>query len=650
MTHEQFEKLKDSGRLPSLCPAGAALHHMKRRGECVDAEVIEALAEDPALTELVLRLANTARPKDAAEVETIDEYVAREGALRVRSVGLGFAIVLCNRAGVCEQLDYDGFWSLALARATAAQILGAELAAADAIEAFLCGLLARTGGFVLGSVFPKEYAGLLRVCPAPSEVEMRRLERGLFGLDHHQATLALLDHYGLPARFLEAIAAADGTHRITSSDEPLEGLEGMLEVGDQLARILVEDLGVSRHCWYDLVSLRQRLQLDRDTFHLLGDRVAEEWGEWGDLLRVPTKPVPSFNEIALYEIGASADEEAALRSAMAEPVPAPEEEKLRILAVDDDPLTLRLLSRHLELGGYHVFTATNGREALLSALHNDPHVVVADWMMPEMDGIELCKALRRFDAGRRIFFILLTGREEEDKVVEAFEAGVDDFVSKPFRSKLFRARIRASERVIQLQRQVEVDKRLLRENLAEKSALSRKLQAAAFTDVLTELPNRRYLIKRLAEEWASTERAGEPLSVVMLDIDHFKRVNDAHGHDVGDTVLRATAGVLEASTRRGESACRLGGEEFLVICSGSGIEEALACGERIRAAVESNVIRDGSFSGNVTVSVGVAYRDEHVVDMDNLLRLADEAVYRAKSRGRNRVVAWTADPELREAG
>ena len=132
-------------------------------------------------------------------------------------------------------------------------------------------------------------------------------------------------------------------------------------------------------------------------------------------------------------------------------------------------------------------------------------------MMPEMDGIELCKALRRSVAGRRIFFMLLTGREEEEKVVEAFDSGVDDFVSKPFRSRLLLARVRASERVIELQRRVEEDKRRLREHLAERSALMRRLRAAAQTDVLTELPNRRYALRRLGEEWSSSSRKSSPL-------------------------------------------------------------------------------------------------------------------------------------------
>jgi len=634
MSHGPFEELKDSGRLAALSPAGSKLHHMKRRGECILEEVQGALQEDNGLGELVLDLAARTCASGQAAASDLGELLARHDVELVRSMGLGFAVALCNRAGVCEHLDYDRFWSTALARASASAELARELCAADPTQAFVAGLLADVGHLALASVYPKEYGGLLTLSPRPDRFELQQLERGLFGLDDHEATLGMLAHYGIPEELIEAVRAA----------QELEGRT--LEAGELLDRDLATCLWAAARISTALggqpepaAGLAGPLGLDSDGFHVIGDRIAQEWGEWGDRLRIPTQPVTSFARLVAEDGGLDSSGEA-----VSEVEHVVVEEKLRILAVDDDPMSLRLLTRYLERGGYEVQTACNGREALDAALYSDPHIVVADWVMPEMDGLELCKALRRYNAGRRIYFLLLTGREEEDRAVEAFEAGVNDFVSKPFRPKRLLARVRASERVIQLWRQHEEDKACLREALREKNALARRLRAAAFTDVLTELPNRRYAIRRLGEEWARSERSGTPLSVIMIDIDFFKEVNDVHGHDVGDTVLRDTARVLYENTRGSESACRLGGEEFLIICSGSDLEQAAQCGERVRVAIEENHVTDGGFADHVTISVGVAQRMLDTVDVDNLLRLADEAVYEAKHAGRNRVIRWE-DPQ-----
>ena len=203
-------------------------------------------------------------------------------------------------------------------------------------------------------------------------------------------------------------------------------------------------------------------------------------------------------------------------------------------------------------------------------------------MMPEMDGLQFCQALRRFGSGRNMYVLLLTGRGEEDRIVEAFDAGVDDYIVKPFKPKLLLARIRAGRRVVELQQQVEKDKKLQREQVAKLAVLNRKLRAAALTDPLTELPNRRYAMKRLDVEWANAERTGHPLSVLMVDIDRFKTINDTHGHDMGDLVLRETAKAMCRTLRRSDTCARIGGEEFVVISPNTDPEGARSLAERIR--------------------------------------------------------------------
>jgi diguanylate cyclase (GGDEF)-like protein len=275
---------------------------------------------------------------------------------------------------------------------------------------------------------------------------------------------------------------------------------------------------------------------------------------------------------------------------------------------------------------------------MAAALETNPQLVITDWMMPEMDGLQFCKALRRFTSGRSMYVLLLTGRGEEDRIVEAFDAGVDDYIVKPFKPKLLLARIRAGIRVVELQHQVELDKKLQREQLAKLAVLNRKLRAAALTDPLTELPNRRYAMKRLETEWASWGRTGQPLSVLMIDIDHFKLVNDTHGHDIGDLVLREASRAMGRTLRRSDTCARIGGEEFLVISPNTDREGARALAERIRHEVASTTMQSGAYEGSVTVSVGVSTlrADSDMAGVEGLLKLVDDAIYRAKKSGRNR--------------
>jgi diguanylate cyclase (GGDEF)-like protein len=232
---------------------------------------------------------------------------------------------------------------------------------------------------------------------------------------------------------------------------------------------------------------------------------------------------------------------------------------------------------------------------------------------------------------------MLTAREEEERVLDAFNAGADDYVTKPFNPRILLARVQAGRRLIELQQQVETDKIERLKQVGDMGLMTRKLRAAAHTDFLTELPNRRYAISRLEQEWAAAERLQRPLCVVLIDIDHFKRVNDDFGHDVGDQVLKSISDTLRARTRRGDAICRLGGEEFLVINVNSDLEGAWQCAERLRAAVEETPIVAGEFAGRITVSLGVARRQPGMKGPQSLLKAADAAVYEAKAAGRNTI-------------
>lgn len=318
---------------------------------------------------------------------------------------------------------------------------------------------------------------------------------------------------------------------------------------------------------------------------------------------------------------------------------------LPVLVVDDDPCTLMLMSAQLRKVGHTVYEAGSGVEALKILTAQGPPIIVTDWIMAGMDGLELCRAIRSHDGIRYAFVIVMTAQTEDDRIVEAFEAGADDYLTKPWKNKELLARLRGGQRIIRLQQ--DLDRRNLdmhRVN-AEMAIAQRKIEEAneklqlmATTDELTGLFNRREAMQRLRDLWAMYQRHGDPLSCVMLDIDHFKRFNDTHGHAVGDIVLKNLAKLLRSGARTADSVCRIGGEEFLILCPKTTEETAGICAERIRRDVEANTIDVDDQVLRMTISLGVAEAHAASNTPDALIKEADTALYVAKSSGRNRVV------------
>jgi diguanylate cyclase (GGDEF)-like protein len=307
------------------------------------------------------------------------------------------------------------------------------------------------------------------------------------------------------------------------------------------------------------------------------------------------------------------------------------------LVVDDDPTTVRLLQSLLTLEGHIVTTASGGNEALRLAIETMPQILLCDRSMPDMDGVSLVRTLRQFEAGRRVYVIMLTADDSEEQAVTGLDAGADDYLVKPFRPRLLMARLRAGMRVVSLQERVESDHQTMREQVSELGVLTRKLQHAAVTDQLTGMPNRRFAMERMREDWQRAAAARTPLSVMILDVDRFKRVNDTFGHAAGDLVLTSIAKVLQSLVTEPCAACRLGGEEFVVVMPGADLTRARAIAESLRAAIAATPVRGPGFECLVTVSIGIASANASIRGCEQLLGLADQGLYMAKNGGRNQV-------------
>jgi diguanylate cyclase (GGDEF)-like protein len=322
----------------------------------------------------------------------------------------------------------------------------------------------------------------------------------------------------------------------------------------------------------------------------------------------------------------------------------PDRHPPRIVLADDDADACALLARQLQSAGYDVIACKNGRDALEAIQQETSCIVVADWVMPEMDGLELCRtvrALAEMQALSLVYFILLTARSDRDQIVAGLEAGADDYLTKPYHKQELLARVRAGERIYDLQTELVQRQIELAKVNSEFARLNQKLEELASTDTLTGLANRRHLFDRFAEAWALSNRNDQPLGCVMIDIDKFKSINDTYGHAAGDAILRALTATCRACLRRYDVLGRIGGEEFCVACPDTPLEGVARLAERICSAVAQTEFQHDGIVIPVTVSLGVSSRGPEYNGVDDLVRAADAMLYRAKQNGRNQV--WVCD-------
>lgn len=314
--------------------------------------------------------------------------------------------------------------------------------------------------------------------------------------------------------------------------------------------------------------------------------------------------------------------------------PLPTSPAHRILLADDDRVGRRILERIFSARGYEVVVAADGAEAwdILQA-DGSPRLAVLDWSMPGLDGVDVCRRVRARTDLPYTYLLLLTSKDGAAELVEAMDAGADDFLSKPVRVDELVARVRAGQRVLDLQ-----------------TALldaQERLRVLATRDALTGEPNRATVLAALESELALALRDGSSVGVVLADIDRFKLVNDAHGHDAGDAVIRHTVARMRSALRPGDHLGRYGGEEILLVLPRCDERELRAAAERARLAVADAVVLHGGSAVSVTISLGAVWSGRRPgMTAGGLITEADRALYRAKNAGRNRVALGTVPPAL----
>ena len=296
----------------------------------------------------------------------------------------------------------------------------------------------------------------------------------------------------------------------------------------------------------------------------------------------------------------------------------------KVLVADDSPVYRKLVEHALAEDSCSVLFANSGHQAIEIFERERPDLIVTDWMMPDITGIELCQRIRADVHSSYTYVIILTSSAEKENVVKGLSAGADDYLTKPFDRNELLARIRVGQRLIDLHRQIEAKNRLLEE--------------LALTDPLTGLPNRRAIEDWSARQLSGAARHGFPMWVVLMDLDHFKNVNDTHGHEAGDTVLKKFSEVLRANTRLSDISGRIGGEEFLLVLTHADEKNVTVVVDRIRTQLAEERFEWNGTAIKVTASFGAAgFSGRKAPEFNQLVKQADAALYRAKDLGRNRI-------------
>jgi diguanylate cyclase (GGDEF)-like protein len=612
-----LEQLRLNGGLPSPKGVALAIMQISRRDDATLEEISRLVQTDPVTASRLLHMANAANIA-VRPIASVPDAIIRLGLAAVRQLAMGFSLVDQYRTGACKAFDYPRFWSHSLLMAVAVQELGKRVRLASPDELFACGLLARIGYLALATLYPEDYARFLQ---ESGEHTVDR-EREWLHVDHNELTSAILLDCGIP----NALAEPVFFHESPDASGFAEGsrphqLAHLFHQAKRLADLTMSPPEERNQHIAELMLLGGKLGLDADELFTLIDQIHACWHEWSTLLNVPDSAVPSFAEAIAApaeSTRSSADTTCVLWIATALP-------------------TRAMLAETLDaIPGQNVHSAEGGEEGLALALKLMPQIVIVDSRMPGMDGWAFCRALRGTSWGQSIYLIMLASMNSAAEISQATECRINDCVSPAQAPRLLPLRMIAAKQYVKLLNHWEQDRAQLKQFSAELAISNRKLQRYALIDQLTGLQNRRAGMESLTQAWSVSERSGEPVTMMMIDIDKFKEVNDSHGHAVGDKVLIEVAKTIRASARKEDAVCRMGGEEFLVICRNADLHSSLHAAERLRESVSALRVTSEQGKLGVTISIGIASKEAGMSDPGTLVNAADKALYGAKSKGRNR--------------
>lgn len=624
---QRFADLKAGGMLPSPKGVALAVLELTQKNDVSLQTLTHLVQTDPAMAGRILRYANAVHGGSLRHIASLSHAIVFLGLFRVRQIALGFSLIDNYRTGACAAFDYLGYWTASLATGIAAQQV-ADQAQCPPDESFTCGLLSGIGRLALATVFPAEYGGLLQ--QDLEALALREAETEQFGLDHAALSAELLEDWGLPEIFHQAVR-----HHELPAEAPfpagsrVQVLTAALHFAAKVGNLLTLDPAQRWERVPSLYHAAAQVGLEDHEVPPLVDRVVTQWQDWGRELRLPTRDFSDIKQLL------SMPPEPGAEDGLSTLVVLP----MRVALVARNPGLLRALAETLDTMGLAVELAADRDSALRLLARSQSDVLMVELPDSGEASVRTLRELRACEGGRQAYCIALIPPEAEANVAKLMLAGASDYLLINYTEAALMARLNAAQRVVALQSAVRAERESVIRSSGEWARSNRRLLQEAHTDPLTRLYNRRYGMDRFQQEWSFSVHSGTSLACLMLDVDYFKRINDVHGHEMGDLVLTQVARVVEKGCRKDDVVFRFGGEEFCVVSPNTGLADAVMLAERIVRAV-----RDADFGGKggtfpLTLSVGVAARLDADPDMDGLIARADKALYAAKESGRDRVTA-----------
>jgi len=628
----RFETLKAGGMMPSPQGVALAVLELTQKHDASIQTLTHLVQTDPAMSGRILRYANAVHGGSLRRIASLPHAIVFLGLFRVRQIALGFSLVDHYRSGACTAFDYLGYWTSSLATGITAQHVSTQ-AQCPPDESFTCGLLAGIGRLALATVFPQDYDSMLRLgLSAPA---LCQAESNSFGLDHAELSAELLQDWGLPEIFYQAVRYHEmPTAAPFSAGSRAQTLTAALHFAGKVGALLNLD---AAQRWEQVPSLYHaaaQIGLEDQQVPPLVENVVAQWQDWGRELHLPTH---DFSDVKLL-LGMPPDPTQDVNLSALVVLP------MRVALITRDAAHLRALAETLSGMGLVVELANDRDGALRLLREHRPDLMMVELPDCGEAAVKTLRELRVGEASRQIYCIAMIPAEAEAGVANLMLAGASDYLLLNYSEAALLARINSAQRVVSLQGAVRAERESVIRSSGDWARSNRRLLHEAHTDPLTKLHNRRYGLDRFAQEWSFSAHSGTSLSCLMLDIDHFKQVNDNFGHEVGDLVLSQIARAIERSCRKDDVVFRYGGEEFCVIGPNTSLADAIQLSERIVREVRAGRYGEENKRFPITVSIGVATRTASDRDQEALSARADKALYSAKSSGRDRVVA--ARPDL----
>jgi diguanylate cyclase (GGDEF)-like protein len=585
--------------------------------------VARALQADPVLAGRVIKAANSASQARRATL-AVSDAVVRLGLRPLRQLVLGVSLIEQSRAGACTTFDYPRYWARCLATAVAAEHLSRRARVGPAEDLFTLGLLHDIGALALASAFPHDYAAMLDPTAPLDAAALLAAEREKFGVTRDEATRALLKDWRIPGSLIAAVADRDAARN--SADLRSRRVAELVT--------LAIDIGLSfvpkapREACAPIAARLPGFGIEAGDADAFLTTVQDDFRSWCDDFDIAATNVSIETFVA-----AAVDPTASL--------PTVTDTPLKVVIVEGSGPQRGALIALLESLGARVLIAENPSEALTAHAVGPADLYLINVACREFDGLDLGRRIRDAAEGHRPAVIGMAIDAGDERLAQALAAGFDDVLAKPLPARELAARLRLINRIATLTRQLVAAERDLCLTTERMTEVNQALARAAGTDVLTGLPNRRRILDRLQSEWEASATQHLPCSVIVVDLDHFKLLNDRCGHDVGDLVLEGVAPILRAAVRVGDVVGRLGGEEFIVVCPGADSVTASGIAERIRTHLAQHAFPVANDTIRITASIGIATATEATPGQRwaQALRLADQAMYDAKRGGRNRVAA-----------